>query len=531
MRPIAHRAFSILFAVLLVGSIVAPLAATQPVAAQDSSDSLSNCNVTQRLAFPTACALSAYTDPGLDTTQSADSLEVDIHTGAQGVYEGEKQRDSIYSNYLQDTKTLASLEARDAIATAYENNMTVTEAQTAGQQAINDYYATHQKQILAGMSADTQEIQYYHNITLNNPDISDDFISHWIADWDASYTNQYQDIEGVDTVSTNLANGTSYNYTTIALNFSTDSDTWIHPMTVEKYNATSEQFEFEEYSGSGNQIRWDGGLNIMNAPAASLESQTVYDYRMMMNLYYDLEQQAQTVQSNYPSSVAEDLYAAMDAGDLSPSEVRGAEGMVRYMSGNQTSGEAFELALRHSLDLEQPDRLNSTMKVHFDGLTDRVRVAGPDGNVSYNYTALNTTLEGVLFASGVPNGTIETGTTYNVSSFDGQPAMLVNGSSGIEEKVFWDGQFTVEAIYDDSGNAVDSVTYSGPEYQTYNATDYIQALEKASAERAEITAAADDGGSGGGVTIGDLFGGGNPTVGVVIVGAVVVLFIVGKVSN
>ncbi|ELY86751.1 hypothetical protein C485_07532 [Natrinema altunense JCM 12890] len=92
-------------------------------------------------------------------------IEVDVHTGAQAIYQGQQQRDSVYQNYLEDTETLASLEARNAIATAYENNKTAIEAQAAGQKAINDYYAHHQRQNLEMLAADSAEIAYYHNVT------------------------------------------------------------------------------------------------------------------------------------------------------------------------------------------------------------------------------------------------------------------------------------------------------------------------------------------------------------------------------
>ncbi|ELY86750.1 hypothetical protein C485_07527 [Natrinema altunense JCM 12890] len=258
----------------------------------------------------------------------------------------------------------------------------------------------------------------------------------------------------------------------------------------------------------------------MNAPAASLNSTTVYDARLVAQRIHDIEQQAQTVQDNYPSGVAEDLYAKMDAGELSPSEVRGAEGMVRYLSGNETSGDNLEFALRHTLDLEQPDDLDGTMVVHFNGETDRERTTDSNGTVSYEYAAVNETYEGMLFASGFPNETAETGTTYQVSDFDGQPSMLVNGS----ELVMWSGEFTIQEMYDSDGNAVETAQYSGPEYGTYNATEYVQGLDNASDARAEIVENETDGGGGIGFPDNPFDGGGGGAfVGLVIVGALVVV--------
>ncbi len=89
-----------------------------------------------------------------------------------------------------------------------------------------------------------------------------------------------------------------------------------------------------------------------------------------------------------------------------------------------------------------------------------------------------------------------------------------------------DGNLTVEAIYDADGNEVENATYTDPKYDSYNATDFINYLEENEDVRAAILS---DGSDGGGVTIGDLFGG-NPAIGIVVVGAIVALFLAGKFS-
>jgi len=549
-RPIAHRAFTVLLAALLVGSLVAPIAASSPAAAQSSSDGGyidgsfdGTCESKLRFAFPISCPNAAFAEPDVDQS-STSATEIDIHTGMQGVYEGQKQIDSVYSDYLQDTETLASLEARNAIADAYENNSTAIEAQAAGQEAINEYYAHHQIQLLEIASADSQQLAYYANITLNNDNISDQYLSPGRPE-NNSNSGVYNSGHYLgDTVTSDytLLNGSTHSHKAPRFEFSSDS-TWDPPienyqdtsnLSLDRYNSTLEGWQYTHYHETSDSridlnYTFPGTAIVMNQPDAELYSQTVYDYRMTAQLLNDLEEQAQTVQDNYNGSAAEDLYAAMDSGEITPSDVRGAEGMVRYMSGESNSTEQrFNLALRSTLNLASTD-VGNTMVVNFDGETERTRhVNKTSGNVSFTYSgSVNETYEGLLFSSETPSGGFETGTTYNASDFNGSIEMVVDG--GNSTVPFYQGEFTIEEIYDSEGNAVENVTWEDPKYDSYNSDEFIAALQNASEQRSQIVIQTSDDGGSGGVTIGDLFGG-NPAIGLVVVGAIVALFLAGKFS-
>ncbi|QSW84328.1 hypothetical protein [Natrinema longum] len=513
-RPIAHRAFAVMLAVLLVGSVVAPIAVTGTVAAQNSGDSIEineDCGAMAKFAFPRSCHAAEATFGDIDTSQESSAIEVDTHTSAVGVYEGTQQSTSVYQNYLEDTETLASLEARHAIATAYENNKTAIEAQAAGQQAINDYYAHHQIQLAERASADSAELAYLMNVTHQDPDISDEFIHAWTANHDGSTSSESFAFTGnTSTQTMTLVNGSEYQHEQLEIetSWSTSGGSTgggvYNDSLFDDYHAETDDFNVS--AGVDNDWSWPGGIQVMNAPAASLDSATVYDYRLTAKQSHRIEQQAQTVQNNYPSTVAEDLYAEMDAGNLSPNDVRGAEGMVRYMSGNETSGDSLEYGLRSTLDLPQPDDVESTMTVHFDGKTDRQRsVNSSTGAVSYDYTTVNETYTGMLYAGGFPNGSAETGVSYNVSDFEKQPSMVLSTgeSDTTEEVVFWEGQFTIQNMTDSNGSTVETMEYSGPSYSTYDASGYIDGLEEASDEREQIVSKTSDeddgllGGAGG----------------------------------
>ncbi|WP_207589015.1 hypothetical protein [Halomontanus rarus] len=58
-----------------------------------------------------------------------------------------------------------------------------------------------------------------------------------------------------------------------------------------------------------------------------------------------------------------------------------------------------------------------------------------------------------------------------------------------EEIMFYDGQFTVENMFDSDGNEVENASWSEPDYETYNADAFITALEQAELERTIIVSA------------------------------------------
>ncbi|QCS42646.1 hypothetical protein [Natrinema versiforme] len=548
-RPIAHRAFTVLLAFLLVGSVVAPIAAAEPAAAQEDDGWIDGsyegtCDSNLRFAFPISCGHSSFSADQIDTSQDTAAIEADTHVSAQSVKESWDAQDTVYQNYLQDTETLASLEARNEIAESYQNNQSAAAASADASRAISDYYSVHQRNLLEISSQHTARLDYLINVSKQQSEMDDRFIAPYSTGTMTYYDAHMEsmDWEGTADGTYELANGTTYDvvYPQLYVNGNggsvTSSDSsWSAVASLEDYNETSETIDMPYNGGDtamegDTTMKWVPGMSVMNVPEAGLEADTAYDYRLVGERLYQLEQQAQTVKNNYDASVAEDLYAAMDSGDLDPNEVRGAEGMVRYMSGadneSNVTEDRFSLALRSTLDLAGTD-LDSTMVVEFEGATERERIASEDGSVSYEYNSVNETYEGLLFSSETPVNGFQKGETYDVSNLDGTTTMVTDG--GANETTFYQGNLTITTIYDSDGNEVEDVNWKDPTYDEYNATAYIEALEEASQQREQIVSE-DDGDSGSDVTISNPFegvGAGGAVVGlVVIVAGVAVVVIV-----
>lgn len=540
-RPISHRVFTVLLAVLLVGSIAGPAMVAQPAQAQTSTDSC----LTSSTYLLTSCAAGDIQTTTYDGDPAA--TQTTLHSMSVSQWESEKAIQTILENYGEDTTSIASLEARNAIATAYEQGNTAAEADQMARDAIRDYYAQRQINTIETMSKAQAQFAHVGNIT-NEPDIDKGFIYQPV---NSASVNADVAVNGIQedhltgemvTHTTTLVNGTSYDYEMAEYAFEAEYGTYFYsPGLEDVVTAQNEvvvddsddyfRIEGEDSGSSLHEVRTGAQVNVRNSYigtsndlASGLPGQMVHDYVAWKETNTQWSDQSATMTSNYVD-IASDLYAEMDAGNLDPNELRGAEGMVRYLSGdgNATEGD-YRTALQYTLDTSNPNLTEtSTMRVHIDGYT------GLEWDESTDTTSreptptnsINTTKEGLLFASGVSS--ITAGETYSTTATDSKSFYLIDENG--TETTLVEGDITIEAIYDSSGDEVDSASYSEPEYSSYNATEFINYLEENEEVRNAIVS--DDSSSG--VSVGDLFGG-NPAIGMALVAAIVVLFGLAKIS-
>jgi len=339
-----------------------------------------------------------------------------------------------------------------------------------------------------------------------------------------------------------LANGTTHNYTAaeMALSWKINGD---GPFSIKyyfdfsQYNSANGDFDLPYHSGDDrastpSPVPVYGPVNVRNSytgtsydTANGLPGQKVADLEAWRSSLNEWSNQSQTMISNY-QDVAPDLYDEMDAGRLDPNEVRGAEGMVRYLSGdsNATEGD-YRTALHYTLGTSNPNLTDtSTMKVHIDGYTEITwnTTSGSENREPIPTSPVNETVEGLLFADGVSS--VSVNETYTTNATDGKTFTVI-GENGTDTTLI-DGNLTVKAIYDSSGNELENASYTEPKYGTYDAQSFVEYLNESEQVRAAILASDD---SSSGVTIGDLFGN-NPVIGLVVVGAIVALFLAGKFS-
>jgi len=556
--PIAHRAFTVLLAVLLVGGIVAPIGAAQPVAAQQDDTSAAEYVAVGAgsigcVAQPVGCASGAALQ-SISTDQTSLDTKISAHSISKSEFESADAYHTLFGNYIEDTETIASVDARHAIATAYEQGNTTTEADSMARGAIRDYYTVHQKNELNYYTKQAAQLNQVQEVVSNDSNINDQFI-HGAAVTDAmgddSDGKEFSETRfvGLEEENATLQNGTEISYMVPQMEIDYTNNAYTTPKhaTIRfqldpiddevqddgTVRATND-FELESSYYEKDQIEYvehGGTIGVQNVPDAGLDSAIAFDMVDWHDLYYELKEQSNTVAGNYQDGFAQDLYDAMESGQVDPNEVRGIEGQLRHLTGDDDANvtdDRFEQATLTMLDIAQPDASQtSSMVVSYDGYTERSRNATDNGNIEYSGYVENQTYEGLLFSQEIPEGGFETGDTYNSTDLNGTVVMgdQVNG----EQITFWKGNFTIESMYDGSGNEVNSTTWEKPSYDSYNSSEYLSYLNESTEAWKQAIQEENEGSSGGPVDPGDWLpdgvGAGGAVVGLVIVGGVFVVVV------
>ena len=528
-RPTAHRAFTVLIAVLLVGSIVAPALVAQPAAADSTTEEICSSPARFFQTVNAPCTTSEMLG-SVDETESGAYLQSDAHANGNGVQESWESTYILTGNYLQDTPVIASLEGKQAIANSWENNVSQTNASDNVNESINEYYANLEVQILEEYSAHNAQMAYLSNQTIRDSDSPEDFFHQsGFTVTGSTYSYDHGYLQGYTGSATyTLSNGTSHDYETPVLYYESDGD-WVQNESVwlSTYSESSGHFILNE--GKSNEANWEGGVQVMNVPEFNLSSEEVYAHQEVVERLNEIESQRQTALNNFDPQMVDSMYTALDNGEITPEDLRGAEGMVRYLSGDSNvSEERYKIATHAVLDLEQPD-LNMTMKVQYEGATSYEMVE-KNGSRVRNYTDyVNTTYKGLLFSGETPTDGFVTGETYDTGALNGSQLIVTQNDT----THFYDGNFTIEKMFDGDGNEVDNASWENPDYSTYSSDEYVKLLEKIAEQQKQIEEQKEDEEDDSGINIGlpfDLGANGGELLGIGII-VLVVLSVVGFVTD
>ncbi|KAA9400080.1 hypothetical protein Har1130_14590 [Haloarcula sp. CBA1130] len=190
-------------------------------------------------------------------------------------------------------------------------------------------------------------------------------------------------------------------------------------------------------------------------------------------------------------TLANNTYSAYQKGEINNSDL-----VDPYVLSNQQSaGEDFQGWAAAQLTL-----MGTNSPENFDQIG------------SFNVTTGDgTQYEGVLFSQENPaSGQFENGTTYNTSNIGGTQYVVTS-----DRIVELDGEFTIDSISTQDGQAVQNVTIQKTTYETTNVTELKQQYEDLARKRAEIEAREQNlrGSAGGG-----LLGGSSSSLVLVLVG-------------
>ncbi|MFP9059622.1 hypothetical protein ACLI4R_03710 [Natrialbaceae archaeon A-chndr2] len=484
--------------------------ASSGTVAADNSYSFEGLCETDYSHFFTRCLVEdlfgSSTEPG--------ATEVDVHVMSTSEWESFEAHHVMLGNHVDDMTAIARLDARSAVADAYENGKTATEAWQDARDKIRDYFAAHQENHIQLLQKTLAQFRYNVGIVLDTEDIDDGFLSSSIKWVDTE--NQIESVEEFnltdtsETVTTELTNGETLEWETMQLEArlyyegggGNPSDTRssfvpLDPIDKMDYQAETDDFRWsdeipsEDYGSLDYTAESDLAFSVHNVgdvEDGGLPSQKVFDAREWRDLWDRIVNLGEMVPSEFSEQMVEDLYAGLDDGAFTTDDLRTAEGEVRYRSGDaEPLSGAYMLALYDQLDLAGPD-LSTTggMKVTYTGATEMKLTEDEDGERSVEYVepVEGVEYEGILFSSDVPEGGFHSGETYHTDDLEGTTEMVPFDQEPVP---FFEGEFTIESIYDSDGNELDTVEWQTPEPETYTSDDFVEYVSSADETREELS--------------------------------------------
>lgn len=351
--------------------------------------------------------------------------EITLHnqcTGAKAWWDA--ALDMIRDSRLEDASMSANIEARAAIADAWEDNRTQSEARDDALAAIAEFFNTPARNATETVSSALTEISYAATAARADSDIDDRFVAFTIPS--ADYTGTGSVVESgsqVDgepwvTHTVDLPTGDTYEVDAPSLSHEWDNGDTLTITLGDVQSGYSDADENVTLStADGNEVTNRLPVTIMNVPDADLESKTVLVLSEWADVMDEIETMSSQVRGNYDTTLVGDIYSALDAGDISPSDVRGVEGLAEHLSGStDATSSRYQMALMNQLGLERNDLSNvASMTADYTGYTSRTIERTGDGSidsVTLSDRVDAETMEGQLFGELGDGTTLSSGQSY-----------------------------------------------------------------------------------------------------------------------
>jgi len=457
-----------------------------------------------------ACAKWCST-PDTNTTElnETDGLEShkSIHQQALGQRQGFKQSMQTINNYLEDTGSIARMEAKAAYIRSLNNGSSEAVARADAKAAVSDYYAARQITLLNRYQQDALQIWQYWNVTQSTPSLENGQVFGVDIDNSVGGSNDAKQklnssntyIKANASKSFSLVNGSTHTANVLITNYTMiqryngssiccfDEVGFYHP-DKDALNQDSNWFIQQGYQYNSVPVR----ELYINPPTDNFERVTLIDNqssvagRDYQQEWQDIEDQNQQIQAEIDNFV-DTTYPAYSSGEINSSDLIDPYLGARDFSPDANFGQ-FNLRTFASLGIEVPDDL--------------------DNVGSMNISHKGTTYSGLLLSDESPTGGFTVGTVYNSTDFSG-PQIIMNEKG--EDIVTIDGKFEIVDAKGPDGSDLSTVEYRDPEYNSTDLSEFKTQLTQLRNLSTEINARqAKLRSSGGG---GGLLSGGLPSIG------------------
>ncbi len=520
LRPPRLRSVLVVAVALLVVSSVGvgpAISPMEPVAAADGDDS--PCDGITVTVFTSGI--------GCVTLYDASEHDYTDHLGAYShgstVIAGNKEYFTIYRNYQKDSEAAAWMDAEVAVAEAYKNGSSESEANEAAKRDVEDYYSVHLANleerwattVSAFLNLEGQNSTFDGNLFV--PFDSTRFKDANQDTWQ-NHSHEITD-KSLESGTTNLtlANGTTMEAKTLEV------DVEVHYYDIEGYTGdvtVNHSVSLDPTKGivtTSKQVNvggklWDTEWTIENwnikPPDATDPTRIYLDLGEWSDRWNGTVNTSDGVKAGVNDFVTA-TYADYGSGELNATDILSRLTLAqeyRLEAGNESAAgnETFNSVLA-SLRVQgfETAPLNETGSFN---VTYRTNASDP---------ATERTETGFLFARTAPNGTLEAGATYHVSDDLGSAVFVTEtGETRVPE-----GDLTINSIKDRDGTELTNVSTTSVNYEVANTSEYRQTLEEIGETLEEI----EDTQTGSGSPDGDAPGSGSLMVGLVVLAAVALL--------
>jgi hypothetical protein len=427
--------------------------------------------------------------PQLQDIQEAEAKDTKINIYEQAVAQGQNTENinASFSNYLSDTKSIATMEGKNAYIRALNNGTSEAIARSKAKEAVAEYYAVKQHQLIAQWKTSLEVAKTLDENAENTTGVSSTFVTiDKPGDWyykDGSTTLRWGGVEVVnwkDPGAQTLTNGSSvsvpgikyggasqdnadtpYGIATIRGLWSGNGDFSLSDTSGEEFNK-SYRFDF-----NGDTAGWGPIFHgvMVGAPTDSYSPSTWMDFEKFARNWQEIEAQNDEAQQRIDDFVNA-TYGGYQQGEISNEDLVDPYLAARDYSPEGEAYGAFTLSSMQSMGHDMP--------------------ANVGGMKHMNISTPNGLYQGVLLSDGLPAGDeFLVGQRYNATNLDGQ--QFVATKDRMVELTDW---FEIQSIHGTDGEKLNqsSVSYRNVSYQTSNVEDFQKVMQDLRESQAQINA-------------------------------------------
>lgn len=401
------------------------------------------------------CSRQAYADAAISDMKESDTAQtkVDVYDAAAGLEAGQTAWNAPMDNYLNDTQSVAWMKVEVAVAEAYESGKSKSQAEIAARQAISNYYAVKQRNLIEQWNVTATQT----NVLSRQASMEDGMsgLSDGVPEDGFVYLDEGSGNGG----------DSSYNgLTNTSMTLVNGNSTGVVGMSFSNSDAPSQTLTPENPAYVNNWASYNPHFGVA-APNSNYDDLRFFhmdDYQDRWDRIVSLNDQLQSEATNF----VDGTWSEYDSGNINSSDVISSNtAMFEYgtRSANESEGLWRSTAALAMGGYDTPDLNNSGMMT-----------------VEYR----NSDHTGLLMAKNAPNGTWEVNTTYNTSNIDGPVFMTKTDGTKLD---FADGEeFTIVGMTAKDGTAVNSTQTTKYRYKTANTTELLEVQNQLLELRQEI---------------------------------------------